>query len=144
MESESVLQIRRTFAAPASKVYQAWTQKDGISQWFAPGKDFKTIIHELDVRPGGRYRVEMQSPDGKNHIVAGTYREVQPPDRLVFSWSWETEPQHGETEVTLEFASAQKGTELTLTQRFFPTRSARDEHNKGWDGCLNRLEEFVA
>jgi uncharacterized protein YndB with AHSA1/START domain len=85
----------------------------------------------------------MQSPDGKVHIVVGTYREVVPVQKLVFSWKWETEPEHGETEVTLEFIPAEKGTELALTHRLFPTAKAREEHNKGWDGCLNRLQEFV-
>lgn len=86
----------------------------------------------------------MQAPDGKVHIVQGTYREVVPAQKLVFSWKWETEPQHGETEVTLEFSRGEKGTELSLTHRHFPNSNARDEHNKGWGGCLNRLEEFVA
>ncbi len=97
----------------------------------------------LDVRPGGKYRVELQSPDGKTHIVQGTYREVVQPEKLVFSWAWETEPQYGETEVTLEFFAIKKGTELALTHRNFPTRGARDEHNKGWNACLDRLQELA-
>lgn len=143
MESEAVLQIKRNFSAPPAKVFHAWTQKEQFGQWFAPNKEFKTIIHHLDVRPGGQYRVEMQAPDGKVHIVQGTYREVVPVHKLVFSWKWETEPEHGETEVTLEFLPAEKGTELSLTHRLFPNSKARDEHNKGWDGCLNRLQEMV-
>jgi len=144
MESENVLQIRRSFTAPAERIFQAWTQKEQFSKWFSPTKEFKIIVHAMDVRPGGNYRVEMQAPDGKLHIVAGIYREVNPPEKLVFSWSWETDPEHGETEVSLEFVSVGKGTELTLTQRFFPTRTARDEHYKGWTGCLDRLEESLA
>ncbi len=143
MESETVLQIRRSFSASPDKVFQAWTQKEQFGAWFAPSKEFKTIIHDLDVRPGGNYRVEMNSPDGKTHIVRGTYREVVPGRKLVFSWSWETEPHFGETEVTLEFFKAEKGTELTLTHRLFPDTPARDEHNKGWNACLDRLSQLV-
>lgn len=143
MESETVLQIRRSFSAPPETVFRAWTQKEHFGQWFAPTKEFKTIIHDLDVRPGGKYRVEMQSPDGKIHTVQGVYREVLPAQKLVFSWSWETEPQHGETEVTLEFFPAKNGTELTLTHRNFPNRDAKDEHSKGWTGCLDRLGELM-
>ena len=140
MESETVLHIRRNFSATPEKVFEAWTQKEQFSQWFAPSKEFKTIIHHMDVRPGGRYRVELQDPAGKAHIVEGTYREIIPSQRIVFSWAWETEPQHGEMEITLEFWPAPEGTELSLTQRNFPNQTSRDEHNKGWTGCLDRLE----
>ena len=143
MERETVLQIRRSFSAPPEKVFQAWTQKEQIGRWFAPQKEFKTIIHDLDVRPGGNYRLELQSPDGKVSIVKGTYREVVPSQKLVFSWFWETEEQYGETEVTLEFLQKQKGTELILTHRNFPDRIVRDEHDRGWNGCLDQLQEMV-
>ena len=144
MESESLLQIRRTFDAPAQKVFEAWTQKEQFSQWFPQTEEYKIIVHDMDVRPGGKYRVETQSPDGRLHIVSGMYREVVVPQKLVFSWAWETDPQHGETEVTIEFVSKGNQTELTLTQRFFPSRESRDDHAKGWSVCLDHLEQLVS
>lgn len=143
MESETALQIRRIFSAPREKVYEAWTKKEQFGKWFAPHKEFKTVIHEFDVRTDGKYRVELRSPDGKISVVRGTYREVIPSQRLVFSWFWETDEQYGETEVTLEFLESRKGTELVLTHRLLPSREAREEHNKGWSGCLDGLRDLL-
>jgi uncharacterized protein YndB with AHSA1/START domain len=143
MESETVLQIRRSFSASPTKVYKAWTEKDQFSSWFAPTEEYKTVIHDLDVRVGGKYRVEMQAPNGNLHIVRGIYSEVIPARKLVFSWSWETKQDWGETEVTLEFQETARGTDLVLTHKRFPSREARDEHNQGWAGCLDRLGKLV-
>jgi uncharacterized protein YndB with AHSA1/START domain len=144
MGSDTVLQINKTFTASREKVFQAWTKAEFLTQWFAPSDDFATEVHELDVRVGGRYRVQMKSPEGRMHTVGGTYREIVPSKKLVFTWAWEEESQWGETVVTLEFHDLERGTELILTQEMFPSRDARDEHNKGWTGCLNRLAQFVA
>ena len=82
--------------------------------------------------------------EGQTHIVTGTYQEVSPPQRLVFTWKWETEPQHGETLVTIEFLDRGGKTEVILTHERFPSETARDEHHKGWTGCLDRLGKVVS
>ena len=67
------LRVTRTFAAPREKVFRAWTDPQALKTWFAPSDKFATRIPELDLRVGGRYRIEMQLED-KNNIVVGTYR----------------------------------------------------------------------
>lgn len=132
------LRIARTLAAPREKVFRAWTDPQALARWFAPGDDFRTTVFELDPRPGGRYRIEMLE-HGRPHRVAGAYVEVRPPEKLAFTWAWESEPEHGETLVTLEFFDRGGATELVLTQERFPTEASRNEHDKGWAGCLDRL-----
>jgi uncharacterized protein YndB with AHSA1/START domain len=137
------LRIARTLPAPREKVFRAWTDPQAIARWLAPGDDFRTTVFELDLRPGGRYRIEMRE-GGKSHVVAGTYREIRPPERLVCTWRWENEPAHaGETLVTLEFFERDGATELVLTHERFEDPASRDEHEKGWAGCLGRLARFL-
>ena len=137
------LRITRTYPAPREKVFKAWTDPRALSRWFAPADDFRTEVLELDVRPGGRYRVDMIQGE-RRHRLAGRYVEVRPPERLVFTWEWENEPAHGlETLVTIELFDRGGSTELVLTHERFIDSASRDEHGKGWNGCLARLGRFV-
>ena len=140
------LRVSRIFAAPREKVFRAWTDPQALKKWFAPSDKFVTRIPELDLRVGGRYRIEMQLED-KNNVVVGVYREVRAPEKLVFSWRWETEStggDAGDTLVTIEFFERGGQTEVVLTHERFLTEEARDAHNKGWLGCLDRLQQYVS
>ncbi len=70
---------------------RAWTEPDQIRQWWGPG-EFTCPKAEVDLRPGGSYRLAMQPTAGEAFIVGGTYREVEPPTRLVYTWRWEMGP----------------------------------------------------
>jgi uncharacterized protein YndB with AHSA1/START domain len=141
-EAPIALRLTQVFRAPREKVFRAWTDPEALKNWFAPSEKYVTRIPRLDVRVGGAYRIEMEI-EGQAHIVTGTYREVSPPQRLVFTWKWETEPKHGDTLVTIEFLDRGGKTEVILTHERFPSETARDEHNKGWAGCLDRLGLFL-
>ncbi len=87
--SNTTLRITRRFAAPRDKVFQAWTDPEALKRWFAPSEDYSTPQAEVDLRAGGTYRIQMKAPDGAIYAVKGTYKDVQPTKRLVFSWAWE-------------------------------------------------------
>lgn len=140
------LQIRRTYAAPRERVFRAWTDPAELKQWWRVSDDQTTPVAEIDLRPGGVYRLGMKSPDAEHaYVCAGTYREVTPPEKLVFTWSWET-PGMGtdETLVTVEFLDRGHSTELVLTHERFPNEESRNQHNHGWNGCLDHLEKCLA
>ena len=157
--AQTSLTIRRTLAAPRELVFRAWTEPDRLSQWWGAGPGFTTPIAEVDLRVGGKYRLGMQAPDQEEpYIVGGTYREISPPERLVYTWAWE---QHGsgsatgpagdgvpdlgtgETLVTVEFHDVDGKTELVLTHEFFAGQHMRDEHNQGWEGVLTQLASLL-
>lgn len=147
--SQTTLQIRRTYQASRETVFEAWTNSETLKQWFGPTDDFKTPEAEVDLRVGGKYRIRMVSPDGESHIVGGVYKEITAPEKLVFTWAWEAGGGCGETEsgstietlVTVEFRNRDGETELILTHEQFPDAAARDKHNEGWSGCLDRLRQ---
>lgn len=137
------LQIRRHYPAAPEKLYGAWTQPEAMKRWFAPGDAFSVPTVEADVRVGGRYRIVMKSPEGEEHDVSGTYREVVPNRKLVFTWAWKSTPER-QSLVSVEFTAAGGGTDLVLVHSEFADEEAKERHNQGWMGCLGRLERTVA
>jgi len=105
-----------------------------------------TTYCDMDIRPGGTFRVCMRSPAGDEHWKQGTYREVVEPERLVFTFAWEDaegSPGH-QTVVTVTFAEHGDRTELTLHQAVFETVERRHEHQRGWTSTLQHFAEYLA
>lgn len=138
-ETTHELEVRRTFGAAPQKVYEAWTKAEVIARWFSPNDEMAVIAHELDVRPGGRYRIEMRHGNGTTYMVGGEYRELVPGRRLVFTWQWAKHEDEPETLVEIDLLPAGKGTELVLRHKLFTETADRDNHGVGWNGCLDRL-----
>lgn len=138
----SLTLVRRFKAAP-EKVWRALTQPEALKQWMAPSDEFKVPHAEVDLKVGGRYNIVMQSPDGESHDVRGAYREIVPDRKLVYTWAWKSTPER-ESLVTIELRAVDGGTELTLRHEQFFDEEARDKHQHGWNGCIARLETFVA
>jgi uncharacterized protein YndB with AHSA1/START domain len=136
------LTLKRRFKAPPAKVFAAWTDPEKVKRWMGPG-EVKVVLAENDVRAGGRYRWLMQAPDGKRHDVGGVYRDIVADQKLVFTWTWKTEPEL-ESLVTVTFKPDGDGTLLTLTHEQFVEESTRDSHQSGWTGALDKLDKFVA
>jgi uncharacterized protein YndB with AHSA1/START domain len=134
--------FRRTLKAAPEKVFAAWTQPESLSRWFGPG-DAKAVCVELDVRVGGRYRVVVHTASGEEHRVGGTYREVVPGRKLVFTWAWESTPER-ESLVTVEIAPTAGGAQLIFTHERFFDEAARERHQRGWTQSLERLERYLA
>lgn len=141
--TEITLNLRRIFKAPREKVFRAWTDPEELKKWWGP-EGYATPSAEVDLRVGGKYRLGMRKlPDGEIFYLSGIYREVRPPERLVYTWRWQGQPEHGETLVTVEFREVGDSTEVVLTHERFPTEKARDDHNRGWSGCLDRLAKLL-
>lgn len=140
--SKPSLTIKRRFNASPAKVFAAWTDPEKVKRWIGPG-EAQVLRAEGDARTGGRYRWVMKSPTGEEHDVSGTYREVIPNEKLVFTWAWKSTPER-ESLVTLTFKNDGGGTLLTLTHEQFFDEDARDRHQQGWNGALEKLEKYLA
>jgi uncharacterized protein YndB with AHSA1/START domain len=134
---------RRLNAAPA-KVYAAWTDPQKIARWFGPASvKAGSEQASIDARIGGRYRVSFTMENGEYSEVGGVYREVVPNEKLVFSWAWHSTPER-ESLVTVSLQPDGDGTLLTLTHEQLFNQAARDGHERGWNGALDKLENYVA
>ena len=143
---ERVLEIERVFNAPRAVVWRAWTDPDQMARWLGP-KGFTGEVEKMEPHPGGSYRFHLRGPDG-DHWAQGVNREVEAPERLVYTWAWadaKGKPTTPETLVTVTFAEHEGGrTRLTLRQEGFDSISARDGHRFGWNSAFDCLAEYLA
>jgi len=114
-------------------------------RWFGP-RDTRqdSVVAEMDLRVGGRYRIGFEGTGGERHEVGGSFREVVPDHRLVFSWAWHSTPER-ESLVSITLArDGNDGTMLTLEHAQFFNDKARDDHERGWTGTLEKLDHYLA
>jgi len=141
--------VKRTFNAPREKVFRAWTEPEALKCWFGP-EGFTLQSAEVDLRTGGSYRLAMKPANGDVYYHYGTYREIDPPEKLVFTWILEDQPCDGsenqdcETLVTVEFRDLGATTEVTLTHELLPTEQARAGHEFAWTASFDCLAAFVS
>jgi uncharacterized protein YndB with AHSA1/START domain len=102
----------RTFDAPRSVVFKAWTTAEHVARWWDPS-GVPLSVCEIDLRPGGAFRWINGGPGGLEHPFAGTYREIAAPERLVFSAR--ANPSGPESLATLTFIEEAGRTTLTMT-----------------------------
>jgi uncharacterized protein YndB with AHSA1/START domain len=81
---ERDLTLTRVFNAPRELVFEAWTSRAHLQQWWGPHM-FTNPVCEVDLRVGGAWRIVMRGPDGTDYVSHGVYTEIVPPERLVFT-----------------------------------------------------------
>ncbi|KAB2911829.1 MAG: SRPBCC domain-containing protein [Hyphomicrobiaceae bacterium] len=144
MLTKPSLTLKRRLKASPGQVFSAWTDPEKLVRWFGPTQTIVDSVRaELDVRVGGRYEVSFETDDGEFHQVGGVYREVVPNTRLVFTWAWHSTPER-ESLVTVTVAKDGDGTMLTLHHEQFFDQKAREGHERGWTGTLDKLERFFS
>ena len=134
------LVLTRLLDAPRELVWQAWTEPRHLMRWSCP-KDFTLLFSEGDLRLGGVWRTGMRSPDGHEYVMFGDYRQIVPPERLVFTHGWEADELHDnwETLVTVQLEEQDGRTLMTFTQSNLATVSSRDGHAEGWSDAFDNL-----
>ena len=110
-------------------------------RWWGP-EGATNLSADTDVRVGGDFRMVFSTPHGEEHDVSGVYREVEPAAKLVFTWMWRTLPER-QSLVTVLLRPEGDGTLLTLTHEQFFDEAARDRHNTGWTGALDKLDLYL-
>jgi uncharacterized protein YndB with AHSA1/START domain len=141
---DTALRIERLIAASPEILFGLWIDPAQLVKWWAP-EGYQTLVHALETRPGGRWRVGLCGPDGSTPSMSGVYRIVEPPRRLAFTWAWDGEggKRGHESEVTVDFEAAPGGTRLVLVHQRFEGKPARDRHNNGWTAALDHLAKIA-
>jgi uncharacterized protein YndB with AHSA1/START domain len=138
------LNLQRHYPVAPEKVWRAWTDPEAVKRWWGPIPGEPVSVAELDVRVGGRFRIVFGGPKGTDNECAGTYKEVVPNKKLVFTWSWPNTTPDRISVVTIEFVRAGTGTDLLFTHEQFYDEAARDGHKRGWTGSLDKLGQFLS
>ncbi len=142
------LVFTREFDAPPAVVFEAWTNPEHLVKWWGPF-GFTTTIQQMDVRPGGEWRLVMRGPDGRNYHNRIVFLEVDRPRLLVYQHEPEagSEPVHHE--VTVRFEALGLRTRLTM-RMVFPSETERDyvvkayKADEGGRQTLQRLADHLA
>jgi uncharacterized protein YndB with AHSA1/START domain len=139
-----MLELRRTLAAPPSTVFELFADADQLARWWGPA-GFSTPSLDFEARVGRDYRIEMHPPEGAAFYLAGEFRAVEPPNRLVYTFRWEDpDPDDVETLVDLSFRPAGEATEVALSQGPFKTEGRRALHRGGWSDGFDKLAKLLA
>jgi uncharacterized protein YndB with AHSA1/START domain len=147
MPAEHELVLTRLIDAPRSALYRCWTEPKLLKQWFAP-VPFNTSVAELDLRVGGSNRIVMQSPDGQEMPNIGTYLEIVPNEKLVFTdaytgdWIPKTSGKPFMT-VIITFADEDGKTRYTARVRHWTADDKKTHEemgfHQGWGQCADQL-----
>jgi uncharacterized protein YndB with AHSA1/START domain len=148
------LRITRVFDAPRELVWKVWTDPEHIKHWAGP-RQFEARNIENDPRPGGRWGLCLHSDgfdtgDGVLRKIdlcqGGVNREVVEPERLVYTFKWDENPglsANVETVITITFEENDGRTTMNFHQAFFVTEGDRNGHMRGWNSCLDKLEDYL-
>ena len=131
--------VRREIAAAAEVLFDAWLDPESLASWFRPANTRETRA-EADPRVGGSFRIVMIDDEDSSTVHTGTYREIDRPHRLVFTWS-SASTGFRDTIVTVTFeASSNSSTVVEINQVGLPDKDEQMWHYEGWSDILRQLE----
>lgn len=137
----TVAEVHRRFAVGPEKVFAAFADPKLVSRWLTPAPEITLTVLEFDFRVGGVYRFAYHVPGGSTVIGGGTYRTIEPPSKIVFSWIIQPPDEHAgiESEVTATITAHGSGAELSIRHAKLARIDAIERHAGGWRGALDQL-----
>jgi len=142
MKDNSVT-LHRVLAAPVEKVYKAFTDPVAMATWLPP-YGFLCVVHNMEVKPGGTYRMSfINFTTGNQHSLGGKYLEIKPNEFLKYTDKFEDPNLPGEMITTITFKKISAGTELLATQVGIPEVIPADMCYLGWQESLDKLKRLV-
>lgn len=139
----STIRLHRVIAAKPEKVYRAFVESDAVASWLPP-YGFLCTVQELEAKVGGKHRMSFRNfTTGANHSFGGTYVEVVPNERLVYTDSFDDPNLPGEMRVTVTLKAVSVGTEINIEQTGVPDVIPPEGCYLGWQDSLDKLARLV-
>ena len=153
--NEKLIVVSRSFDAPLELLWKAWTEPEHFMQWYGP-KDFTTPSCEIDLKVGGRHLWSMESPDGRRMYFTGTFKEIVPMERIVYtdsnsdaegnvmspSMMGMPEGSPESMDVTVTFTHADGKTTVTVSH--VGHGDGADYAAMGWEQAFDKLTAVLA
>ena len=141
------LNLQRTFEAPRELVWRAWTRPELMVNWMGP-VEWPMVAGSADFRVGGEWRACLRSVEtGADLWQGGVYREIVPPERLVFTFKWDESHEDGppvDTLVTVVLTEvSDTETLMDFTHEGLKSEASLTGHKHGWTSTFERLEAFL-
>ncbi|PWT73408.1 MAG: hypothetical protein C5B60_08205 [Chloroflexi bacterium] len=134
----TTLVLRRTFAADRPRVFRAWIEPEALQRWLKPN-GLNLRVQSLDARVDGSFHFDLENGTS----IIGTYLDLVPPEKLVFTWINQAQPEQG-TVVTVDFREQGSSTEVVLTHRNLRRPELRVRVERGWGLALDTLAEVLS
>jgi uncharacterized protein YndB with AHSA1/START domain len=139
----STIRLHRVIPAKPEKIYRAFVESDAVASWLPP-YGFLCTVHELDARPGGRQRMSFRNfTTGNSHSFGGTFIELVPGERLVYTNRFDDPNLPGEMRVTVKLKAVSMGTEINIEQEGVPDLIPPEACYLGWQESLYKLARLV-
>ncbi|MDQ3660412.1 MAG: SRPBCC family protein [Actinomycetota bacterium] len=143
--SDREIVMTREFHAPRDLVFEAHTSCEHMSRWWGPRK-YEVVSCEIDFRPGGKWRIVHRGPDGEDYAFHGEYREIVPPERIV--WTFEFEGFPGSVSVETMTLEEHDGRTTFTATSVYSTVEERDGMlqsgmEAGAKETMERLDEYL-
>ena len=138
------VEVRRRFAAAPEQLFAAFAEARLVVRWLSPSPEIGLTLLQFDFREGGGYRFAYDFPGGRT-VVAGRFRSIEPPSKIVFSWTIEPPDEHAgiESEVTVTIQRDGAETELVIRHEKLTRAGAAARHEQGWCGALDQLARMM-
>src|SRR5262245_2607874 len=142
-QPDTRLRLQKVFPIQPERLFAAFVDAEQLPRWFGP-VGFTAQGLRVDAVEGGNYRLAMQPPEGDVFHIRGTFRTVEAPRNLAFTFAYEEpDPDDQETLVTVTFEPAEQGTRVVVEQMPFKTEARCALHRDGWIDSLERLEQAL-
>jgi uncharacterized protein YndB with AHSA1/START domain len=141
VDDDTTLLITRIFDAPREQVFDAWLTREEWQAWIGP-EGVRCDVPLLEAHVGGRYRIDMHMPDDTVLPVSGSFKVIDRPRSLSFTWGRDGDPSR-QSLITLSFNDREGATELTFRQEGLGSAFERDQHGQGWSSALNKLQRHL-
>lgn len=139
---QNSVRISWSFSHPPAKVWQAWTAPSIAKLWFGSDPNGKVLEAKFDVRVNGTFSVTFANSDGSEFTCRGIYKEIDSPNRLVFTWGWANQPEVDEL-VTLQFTPTKGGTSMLFEQSNINPQTGLHNYDVGWRSTFQKLERAL-
>src|SRR5665213_2930720 len=139
----AALVVRRMIRATPDRLFAFWTEPEHLVRWWGPD-GVSCLTAEVDLRPGGSYRIANRFANGDVLWIAGVFEVVERPHRLVYTWRLESASASASSErVNVSFELRGELTEVVVTHERIASAAVRTSHERGWNGCLDGLARYA-
>jgi uncharacterized protein YndB with AHSA1/START domain len=135
------VKISWRFSVPPGRVWKAWTDPELLKQWFGSDPNGSVISATVDLRINGSFEVAFMNSDNTGHTCMGTYREIDPNRKLVFTWTWKERPGVVEL-VTVLLEKDHDGTVMSFKHAEIDPGTTHD-YEVGWKRTFEKLQNVL-
>ena len=137
------LNFHRVLKAPPMRVYKAFLDPAGTAKWLPPAGYTCTVYH-MDAKIGGTFKMSFtEFNSGHSHSFGGSYLEMVPGEKLIYTDVFDDPNMPGEMTVTVILKKVSCGTDMSITQAGIPDMIPQEMCNLGWQDSLKQLAQFV-